>query len=198
MRNNIPQRIILFLTFLLTLTLWSCASQKQAEKRYNKSLNIVRGDMNKFLDACDIAFPRVSTQYIKGDVIVQTDTIEVPGPIIECPKPTKENPKPAVKCPPNKIIDNSTQRVDTIKVADTRELSKLKSEIQTLENYIIELKNSNKDCEKTNKDLSKQYLDTKEDLIKKTSTQYYGWIAFGLLTVSLIGYKVTKSRFIQL
>ncbi|MGV0964887.1 hypothetical protein [Empedobacter falsenii] len=194
MRTNLTQRIILFITILLTLTLWSCASQKQAEKRYNKSLNIVRGDTDKFRDACEVTFPRVPTQYIKGDEIVRTDTIEVPGPAIECPEPTKENPKPTVKCPPNKIIDNSTHRVDTIKVADTRELSKLKSEIQILEKYISELRKSNTECENSNKNLSKKYLDTKEDLAKKTSSQYYGWIAFGLLAISLIGYKVIKSR----
>lgn len=176
----------------MTLTLWSCASQ--SEKRYNKSLNIVRGDTNKFRDACEVAFPRVPTQYIKGDEIVRTDTIEVPGLTIECPELTIDNPKPAVKCPPNKIIDNSTHRVDTIKVADTRELSKLKTEIQTLEKYISELRKSNTECENANKDLSKQYLNTKEDLVKKTSSQYYGWIAFGLLAVSLIGYKIIKSR----
>ncbi len=194
MRNNIPQRIILFITILLTLTLWSCASQ--TEKRYNKSLNIARGDTDKFRNACEVAFPRVSTQYIKGDEIVRTDTIEVPGPTIECPEPTKENPKPLVKCPPNKIIDNSTHRVDTIKVADTLELSKLKSEIQVSQKYISELRKFNTECENANKDLSKKYLDTKEDLLKKTSSQYYGWIAFGLLVVSLIGYKVIKSRII--
>lgn len=196
MRTNLPQRMLLFLTILLTLTFWSCSSQKQIEKRYNKSLNIVRGDTDKFRDACDVAFPRVPTQYIKGDEIIRTDTIEVPGPMIECPEPTKENPKPTVQCPPNKTIDNSTHRVDTIKVADTLELSKLKSEIQASEKYISELRKSNTDCENANKDLSKQFLDTKEDLVKKASTQYYGWIAFGLLTVSLIGYKLIKSRII--
>lgn len=194
MRTNLPQRILLFITILLTLTLWSCSSQKQIEKRYNKSLNIVRGDTDKFRDACDVAFPRVPTQYIKGDEIVRTDTIEVPGEVIDCPEPTKEIPKPTVQCPPTKIIDNSTHRTDTIKVADTLELSKLKSEIRTLEKYIIELKDSNKDCEKANMDLSQKYLDTKEDLVKKSSTQFYGWIAFGVLLISLVGYKLIKSR----
>lgn len=196
MRTNIPQRILLFLTILLTLALWSCSSQKPIEKRYNKSLNIVRGDTDKFRDACEVAFPRVPTQYIKGDEIIRTDTIEVPGPIIDCPESTKEVPKPTVQCPPTKTIDNSTHRIDTIKIADTLELSKLKSDIKVYEKYISELKQSNKDCEKDNKNLSQKYLDTKEDLVKKSSTQYYGWIAFGLLTVSLIGYKLIKSKII--
>ena len=192
MRNNISQRIILFITILLTLTLWSCASQ--TEKRYNKSLNIVRGDTDKFRDACDVAFPRVPTQYIKGDEIIRTDTIEVTGVVIECPEPTKEIPKPTVQCPPTKIIDNSTHRTDTIKVADTLELSKLKSDIKVYEKYISELKDSNKDCEKANMDLSQKYLDTKEDLAKKSSTQFYGWIAFGGLIAILAIFKIAKSR----
>ncbi|GEM_PF-2976539 len=196
MRTNLSQRILLFITILLTLTFWSCSSQKQIEKRYNKSLNIVRGDTDKFRDACDVAFPRIPTQYIKGDEIIRTDTIEVPGAVIECPEPTKEIPKPTVQCPPTKIIDNSTHRTDTIKVADTLELSKLKSDIKVYEKYISELKQSNKDCEKANMDLSQKYLDTKEDLAKKSSTQFYGWIAFGLLAISLIGYKFIKLRMI--
>lgn len=196
MRTNLPQRILLFITILLTLILWSCSSQKQIDKRYNKSLNIVRGDTDKFRDACDVAFPRVPTQYIKGDEIIRTDTIEVTGVVIECPEPTKEIPKPTVQCPPTKIIDNSTHRTDTIKVADTLELSKLKSDIKVYEKYISELKQWNKDCEKANMDLSQKYLDTKEDLAKKSSTQFYGWIAFGLLAISLIGYKFIKLRMI--
>lgn len=194
MRTNLPQRILLFITILLTLTLWSCSSQKQIEKRYNISLNIVRGDTDKFRDACDVAFPRVPTQYIKGDEIIRTDTIEVPGPIIECPEPTKDFPKPTVKCPPTKTIDNSTHRVDTVKVADTLELSKLKSDIKVYQNYIEELKQSNKDCEKANMDLSQKYLDTKEDLVKKSSTQFYGWMAFGGLIAILAIFKIAKSR----
>lgn len=196
MRTNIPQRILLFLTILLTLTMWSCSSQKQIEKRYNKSLNIARGDTDKFRDACEIAFPRVPTQYIKGDEIVRTDTIEVPGEVIECPEPTKEIPKPSVQCPPTKVIENTIYRTDTIKIADTLELSKLKSQIKDLDNYISELKQSNKDCEKDNMDLSQKYLDTKEDLVKKSSTQFYGWIAFGFLAIFLIGYKLIKLRMI--
>ena len=194
MRNNISQRIILFITILLTLTLWSCANQKQVEKRYNKSLNIVRGDTDKFRDACEIAFPRVPTQFIKGDEIIRTDTIEVPGEVIDCPEPTKEIPKPTVQCPPTKTIDNSTHRVDTVKVADTLELSKLKSELKTLEKYISELKQSNKDCEEANMDLSQKYLDTKEDLVNKSSTQFYGWVAFGGLIAILAIFKIAKSR----
>ena len=51
-----------------------------------------------------------------------------------------------------------------------------------------------KDCEKANMDLSQKYLDTKEDLAKKSSTQFYGWIAFGGLIAILAIFKIAKSR----
>lgn len=182
MRNNIPQRLILFITILLTLTLWSCASQKK------KAWNYVQTNPTEFAEWCKERFPVTTTKYVPGKKEIIIDSVFIPGETIECPEPTIENPKPKIKTK-DKYIPTEKEKCtpDTIYQTDTRE-------IQIYTNQIRDLKKLNNECEISNKNLSKKYLETKEDLVKKTSTQYYGWIAFGGLLTLIIVFKIAKSR----
>ncbi|WP_314058663.1 hypothetical protein [Empedobacter brevis] len=184
MRYNISKRMILFFTILLALTLWSCASQKK------KAWNYVQTNPTEFAEWCKERFPNTTTKYIPGKKEIIIDSVFIPGETIECPEPTIENPKPSVKTK-GKYIPTEKEKCtpDTIYQTDTRE-------IQIYTNRIADLNKSNSECEISNKELSKKYLETNEYLVKKTSTQYYGWVAFGLILTILIFYKLIKSKFI--
>lgn len=110
----------MFIRLLFALLLISSCS---TQKRYDKSLKVVRGDFEQFRDACSISFPNVTTKHIQGETKTIYDTIYQQGEIIN-----------NVQCPPNKTIVKTEQRTDTIVKADTKELSKKESEIVRLTN----------------------------------------------------------------
>lgn len=115
--------MLIRLLFVLLL-ISSCSTQK----RYDKSLKVVRGDFEQFRDACSISFPNVTTKHIQGETKTIYDTIYQQGEVIYV-----DNEK-HVQCPPNKTIVKTEQRTDTIIKADTKELSKKESEIVRLTN----------------------------------------------------------------
>lgn len=73
---------------------------------------------------CAAAFPPDTTGYIRGIIKTIHDTAEVPGPVIPCPPSTIDTitGKQAivyVKCPPTRIIHDSTFMHDTAFVVPT-------------------------------------------------------------------------------
>lgn len=180
MRNNILQKLTLFSFIIITLILWSCASQKK------KAWNYAQTNPTEFAEWCKERFPIVTTKYVAGKKEIIKDSILVPGETIECPKPTIENPKPKIKTQDKYLpTEKEIWTPDTVFQTDTRE-------IQIYSNQISELKKLNLECENDSKKISKDNISLQSELSKKKSTQYYGWVAFGTLITILVLYKVFK------
>lgn len=170
----------LFFIFGALAILSSC----NAEKKYQKALNIVRGDTPKFRDACQEAFPSVPTEFIEGKTIVKFDTI-TETEYIECPEPTIDNPKPKVKIETKTIYETKT-KTDTIKIQDQKIISKYITEIQSLERDREFWRNI---TDQKQNEIEK-LKDENRDLSKKVTNK--NWIIGSLFTLILlfVGFKL--------
>lgn len=117
----------------ILVTLFSCSSEKRFVKLFH-------ANPNKAAELCAENYPPI-LKYIKGDVVVETDTVLVEVDSVDCPevKDEKGNTSiPKAKCPPHKVITNTV--VDTIQVVDSALVWSLRSMIKSRDIQILDLK----------------------------------------------------------
>lgn len=103
----------LLLTFIICC-LFSCNSQK-------RFIKYAQTHKPELAELCTETFP-IQGRLIQGRTDTISDTVYKESPLVDCPPVEAKNGQIVinkVKCPPNKIIDNSFTRVDTIYQADT-------------------------------------------------------------------------------
>lgn len=108
---------------LILLILAGCQNQATKTAKEKKIANdYFAKNRDELALKCKTEFPNLITEYVKGNETIKVDTIYQQGEIIECPEPTEQNPKPVIKCPDTKSVIKYVDRIDTLKVADTREI----------------------------------------------------------------------------
>lgn len=175
-------RIILFISAMFTLLMFSCAT-KPTEK--DIAWKYVQTNPTDFAEWCKERFPNVITEYIPGTREIIPLEILVPGDSIPCPKPSDTNPAPYVKVP-DKTIAVTTEKCtpDTIKIADTRDLQIANDKVKKAEQDREWWKNQYHDqVDLYNKELAtnKKLSDDNATLKVERNTGY--WIAGVLFLV---------------
>jgi hypothetical protein len=122
----------LFYVFALFL-ISGCASRKDKANQY------FDGHKGELAEKCQEEFPIDTIKIITGETKVVIDTLLIPGVEIPCPETTINKPKPTVKCPPNKTVTITKERMDTLIIVDTQKTKTLEFKLKTAEEEIYEL-----------------------------------------------------------
>jgi len=150
---------------ILAFSLIGCAS---IDKKHFKAQQFFLKNKDKLAELCSAEFPS-KTEYIKGDPVIERDTVYSDVPIyVDCPDGTKQ------ECPKQKTIYEKITITDTLKTPNVHYEAKLNFTINELDakNRFITIQ-----LDKAQKDLKQSESESKRK----------DWIIGGLIFALAIG-----------